>query len=170
MAPAYHLWLQPTGRAYDTLENIIVDLSTTYASPPFEPHVTLLGSLPGSEEDITRRVSHLGACVQLFDLQLIAPAYGDRYFQCIFYNACESPALIAVHELANNLFGNISRTFMPHLSLMYGDVPLELKKQIIAALPDILPLSFTVDKLHLIRAESQDPQDWSHLCTVHLRQ
>lgn len=170
MAPAYHLWLQPTGRAYDTLENIISDLSTTYASPSFEPHVTLLGSLPGSEEEINRRVSHLGACLQPLDLHLIAPAYGDRYFQCIFFKARESPALIGAYELANNLFGNISGTFMPHLSLMYGNVSLALKKQIIAALPDILPLNFTVDKVHLIRAESQDPQDWSRLCTVHLRQ
>lgn len=170
MAPAYHLWLQPSGSAYDTLEKIIADLSTTYASPYFEPHVTLLGSLPGPEEDINRQVSHLKTCLQPFDLHLIEPAYGDRYFQCIFFKARESPALIAAHELANNLFGNISRTFMPHLSLIYGDVSLELKKQIIAALPDILPLSFTVDKVHLIRAGSQDSQDWSLMRTVILRQ
>src|SRR5690606_17347433 len=133
-----HFWLQPSGYAYNILKTIIADLSTTYASPIFEPHVTLLSSLPGSKDDIVRRMTYLGSRVQPFDLHLIEPAYGDRYFQCIFFKARESPSLIAAHELANNLFGNISRTFMPHLSLMYGDVSLELKKQIIAALPDIL--------------------------------
>ncbi len=50
---------------------------------------------------------------------------------------------------------------MPHLSLLYGVYPSALKDQIIAALNSALRLHFKVTSIHLIRALSDDPKNWS---------
>ena len=50
--PSYHLWLMPFGEAYPLLAATIAELSRRHGAPIFEPHVTLLGDLPDSEEEI----------------------------------------------------------------------------------------------------------------------
>lgn len=168
MAPTYHLWLPPAGNVYDLFVKIIADLGTAYAGPFFEPHVTLLGSLPGTEEEISVRISQLGTSLQPFDLQMTEPAYGNRYFQCVFLKVQQTSAIMHAHELAGRLFGKKCERYMPHLSLLYGQYSLEEKKQIVDALPETLCLSFTVNHIQLIRAGSQDPQDWIPILTVPL--
>jgi len=48
----YHLWLMPSGALYDLLADTITEISRTYQAPRFDPHVTLLSSLRGSEPGI----------------------------------------------------------------------------------------------------------------------
>ncbi|MFZ1747595.1 MAG: hypothetical protein WAU17_16895, partial [Nitrospirales bacterium] len=115
MASTYHLWLTPTGQAYDILMKTITDLSKAYHAPVFDPHVTLLGSLPGTEEAISLRCVKIGESLAPFDIFLAEPAYGDQYFQCVFLKAQETPALMNAHELANKLFVKAPNPFMPHL-------------------------------------------------------
>ncbi len=159
----YHLWLKPSGKAYDILVHTITALSREYHGPFFGPHITLLGNLPGTEEEISLRSSQLGTSLQPFDIQLTAPAYQDQYFQCLFLKAQETPALINAHEVACSRLLKAHHPYMPHLSLLYGHYPKELKKKIIAALPQNLLLSFTVDTFDLIQAKSENPKDW---CTL----
>ena len=170
MATTYHLWLTPTGKAYDSLTKTITDLSKTYHAPVFEPHVTLLGSLPGTEVEISARSSQLGASLQPFDIQLTEPAYGDQYFQCVYLEVQKTPAMMNAHELARTLFAKDPSPHMPHLSVLYGHYSIELKDKIAATLPTTLRLSFTVDTFDLIRARSEDPKDWVPILTVPLNQ
>jgi 2'-5' RNA ligase len=168
VAITYHLWLKPSGKAYDILVKTIAELSKTYQGPFFKPHVTLLGSLPGTEVEISVRSSQLGTSLQPFDIQLTEPGYGDQYFQCVFLKAQETPAMRNAHELARRLFVKDTSPFMPHLSLLYGHYSIELQDKIAAALPETLRLSFTVDKFDLIRARSKDSKDWIPILTVPL--
>ena len=168
MAITYHLWLTPSGKVYDIFVKTIADLSKMYQGPFFEPHVTLLDSLPGTEEEISVRSSQLGTSLQPFDIQLTASAYGDQYFQCVFLKAQETPALMNAHDQARRLFLKDNKPYMPHLSLLYGHFPIELKDKITATLPETLRLSFPVDKFELIRALSEDPKDWIPILTVPL--
>ncbi len=168
MAITYHLWLKPSGKVYDILVKTMAELSKAYQGPFFEPHVTLLGSLPGTEVEISARSSQLGTSLQPFDIQLTEPGYGDQYFQCVFLKAQETPAMMNAHELARRLFVKDTNPFMPHLSLLYGHYSIELQDKIAATLPETLRLSFTVDKFDLIRARSEDPKDWIPILTVPL--
>ena len=169
MANTYHLWLAPTGKAYDILMKTITDLSKAYHAPVFEPHVTLLGSLPGTEEDISVRSLQLGASLLPFDILLTEPAYGDQYFQCVLLKAQETPAMMNAHELARRLFVKDPNPYMPHLSLLYGHYSIELKDKITSTLSQTLRLNFTVDSFDLIRARSEHPKDWTSILTVPLR-
>lgn len=166
MATTYHLWLTPSGRVYDILAKTIADLGEAHQAPFFEPHVTLLGSLPGTEEEITARSSQLGTSVQPFDIQLTEPAYGDQYFQCVFLKVQQTPAMMNAHELARRLFAKDTGPYLPHLSLLYGHYSIAHKAKITATLPEILRFSFTVDKFDLIQARSEDPKDWIPILTV----
>ena len=98
----FHLWLKPSGKAYDILVHTIATLSKEYQGPFFEPHVTLLGNLPGTEEEISLGSSQLGSSLQPFDIQLTEPAYQDQYFQCLFLKVHETPALMRAHEVVSN--------------------------------------------------------------------
>ncbi len=168
MANTYHLWLAPTGQAYDILMKTITDLSKAYHAPVFDPHVTLLGSLPGTEEAISVRCVELGGSLAPFDIFLAEPAYGDQYFQCVFLKTQETPALMNAHELARRLFVKAPNPFMPHLSLLYGHYSLELKDKITSTLSQALRLNFTVDMIHLIRSKSEHPMDWTSILAVPL--
>jgi 2'-5' RNA ligase len=166
VAITYHLWLKPSGKAYDILEKTISDLSRSNQGPCFDPHVTLLSSLTGTEEEISFRSERLGISLQSFEIQLTEPAFGDQYFQCVFLKAQESPALMDAHERARKLFVQNTSPYMPHLSLLYGHHPIERKHKITATLSETLRLTFTVDKFDLIRAGSEDPKDWISILTV----
>jgi len=168
VATTYHLWLQPSGKIYDILAKTIAELSNAYQAPFFEPHVTLLGSLPGTEEEITGRSSQLGTSLQPFDIQLTEPAYGDQYFQCVFLKVQETLAMMNAHELAKRLFAKDPSPYMPHLSLLYGHYSIERKDKIAATIPETLQLRFTVDTIDLIRAGSEDPKDWLPILSVPL--
>ncbi len=166
MATTYHLWLAPTGQAYDTLMKTITDLSKAYHAPVFEPHVTLLDSLLGTEEAISVRCLELGGSLAPYDILLAEPAHGDQYFQCVFLKTQETPALINAHERARRLFVKEPNPYMPHLSLLYGHYSLELKNNITSTLSQTLRLNFTVNTIYLIRSKSEHPMDWTSILAV----
>lgn len=168
MAITYHLWIKPSGKVYDILRKTIGNLSKAYQGPFFDPHVTLLSFLTGTEEEIAFRSEQLGTSLQPFDVQLNNPAYGDQYFQCVFLKAQESPELMNAHKLARKLFLKDTNAYMPHLSLLYGHYSVEQKDKITATLSDTLRLSFSVEKFELIRSGSEDPKDWISILTVSL--
>lgn len=51
--PYYKIFLIPSGMVYERLSITIADLSKAYHASNFVPHVTLLGNLFGSEDEIT---------------------------------------------------------------------------------------------------------------------
>lgn len=150
------------------LMKVITDLTKAYQAPVFDPHVTLMGSLPGTEESISLRCLELGGLLPPFNILLTEPAYGDQYFQCVFLKTQETPALMNAHELARRLFGKDLSPYKPHLSLLYGHYSIELKDNITSTLPQALRLNFTVDRVHLIRSKSEHPMDWTTILTVPL--
>ena len=56
LADSYYFWLMPNKETYDTFQKIIHDLSHTYDTPTFEPHVTLVTGLSGDENDLVEKI------------------------------------------------------------------------------------------------------------------
>jgi 2'-5' RNA ligase len=146
----------------------ITDLSRAYHAPVFEPHVTLLSSLPGTEEAISVRCLELGRSLSPIDILLTEPAFADQYFQCVFLKTQETSALMNAHELARKLFVKDPSPYVPHLSLLYGHYSIQLKDKITSTLSQALRLNFTADRFHLIRSKSEHPMDWTSILTVPL--
>jgi 2'-5' RNA ligase len=161
---SYHLWLMPSGAAKDRLARTIAGLAQSYDAPRFEPHVTLLGNLPGTEADILSSASNLARDLQCFEIQPRTPGFTDRYFQCLFLHVEPTPSLLAAHITTRTVFSREDDTpYIPHISLMYGSYPVRVKQEIIATLPEHLLEPFSVDRLYLIRADSDDPKEWHRL-------
>lgn len=161
MIPSYYIWLMPVGEIYARLAAIITELSSQYAAVPFEPHVTLLGNLSGSEEEMMRHTSQLARQLTPYDIHLTTAAYEDEYFRCLFLNVQETPVVMEAHAQGNTIFNRAAdASYKPHLSLLYGNYPASLKTQIIATLPSFHGAQFRVTSLHVIRVEGTDPKDW----------
>ncbi len=157
----FHLWLVPTGEAYNRLAGVISGLSALYRGPKFDPHLTLLGKLEGEEEplaDLTKQLAHV-LCP--FEAQIKEPGYESQYFRCLFLPVKPSLPILEAHQQALQIFGRKStRFFDPHVSLLYGLFPARMKQDIIKSLPTDLPRTFLVSQLQLIRADSTNSQDW----------
>ncbi len=159
----YHLWLKPSGSAYTLLATTIAELARTYDGPLFEPHVTLLSNLPGAEEEVAARAAQLANSLEPFEIQLGGPGYKDQYFQCLFLQVAQAPGIMEAHQHARRTFLKHEAYFMPHLSVLYGNYPPALKEQIIPTLSRNLAVRLSVDKVDLIRADSDDPKDWVNI-------
>ena len=157
----FHLWIVPTGEAYNRLAGVIADLSSRHQGPAFNPHLTLLGRLEGGESEMVDRMHQLARTLQPFEIRLKAPSYEAQDFRCLFLLAERSPAILDAHQQAKQIFNaQPASAFDPHVSLLYGLFPESVKQEIIKALPPDLPGSFSVSRLQLIRACSTNPQDW----------
>ena len=163
----YHLWLKPSGEAYDILATTIQELAGKLKTPIFEPHITLLSPLSGTEEEHDHRTKQLAQQLHPLVITLTEPAYRDEYFQCVFMKALETPSLMEAHAQAKRVFSHAGgAVYRPHASLLYGLYPAELKQKLIAALSPTLRMTFGATTVYLIRSESDDPKDWHNLSAV----
>jgi 2'-5' RNA ligase len=169
MIPRYYIWLMPVAEIYALLAATIAELGRKHAASIFGPHVTLLGDLPGSEEEIAVHTSHLARQLKPYDIHLTTPAYEDQYFRCLFLNVQETPVVMEANARGKMTFNQPDEPpYKPHLSLLYGSYPVPLKTQIIATLPSFQGVHFSVTTLHVIRVESTDPKDWHKICAFPL--
>ena len=164
MEDHYHLWLKPLREASHQFAHVIQQLALELDAPVFEPHITLLGNLEGSEAEQVARSKDLARHLRPFPINVSGPAFGEDYFHCVFLVADMTPSLLHVHALARQIFHQEDNShYLPHLSLVYGQYSENQKKDIIAKLPAALNHPFEVTHLSLIRAGSEDPKDWQEV-------
>ena len=166
--PTYHLWLKPSGSAYDLFAQTIRELAQELNAPPFEPHITLLGRLDGIEPEHIERTRELADELQPFEVVFTGPRYGNEHFQCVFMRVRETPAIMNANILARHHFRHANETYMPHLSLVYGLYSEATKKAVISRLRPELASSFQANEIYLIKADTDDPKDWHEILTARL--
>jgi 2'-5' RNA ligase len=156
----YSIWLMPSGEINDELRQTISKLSQQYATPMFPPHVTLLGNLSGGEKDLSSQTQRLAARIRPFQVTLTTVDYLDEYFRCLFLRAEETPTLLEAGRAARIIFHREQDPiFLPHLSLMYGNFDIEIKKQIVESIGHEFNRSFWVSHLRLF-STTGEPKDW----------
>jgi 2'-5' RNA ligase len=157
---SFSLWLMPTGETYQALASLISDLSKQYSSPCFAPHVTLLGELQGSEEEIESRTSRLSANLKPYAINLTGVEYLDEYFRSLFIRVEETEAVIQANLRARDIFDKQrDPKYLPHLSILYGNFSSATKDSIIEKIGREFALSFDVRSLHLVDTSAR-PEDW----------
>jgi hypothetical protein len=164
----YHLWLMPSGARYDLLADTIAELSRLYQAPYFDPHVTLLGTLTGSEPEIVTNAARLAHELDPFEIRLGPPSYTEHYFQCLFLQVEETRPLMEAHAKTAVVFDR-EPNYRPHLSLLYGRYSPALKERIIAGLSSELREPFLATCLNVIKAASDNPEDWQRIRSLAFR-
>ena len=156
----YSIWLMPSGQVRDELSKTISHLSNQYATPVFQPHVTLLGDLAGNEAEISSQVQQLASRLRPFQITLTTVDCLPAYFHCLFVRAEETPALAEANQMARLIFHREQDAkFMPHLSLMYGNFSAETKRQIVQTLGREFSIAFPVKTIHLYSTNGE-PKEW----------
>jgi 2'-5' RNA ligase len=159
----YSLWLMPAGDLYYWLADTILDLSRKYSTPTFEPHVTLLARISGPERKIVSKSAELAQRISPFTLRLTRVDYLDRYYQCVFVRVATRDPLVKAHRAAREVFGlEKSPAFIPHLSLVYGDLARDVKERIVAELGWRFESTFKARSLDLVLTRGE-PSAWRRL-------
>ncbi len=163
---SYYLWFKPSGTAYDILACTIRDLANQLGGPVFEPHVSLIGSLEGTEAELAQQTEEFARQLEPFTMVLTEPSYGDQHFQCIFMLVEQTAPIMNAYALARDFFHKPNQAFVPHLSLAYGSYPDSRKRLIIGKLSPDVRACFDVSTLYLIRADTPDPINWHQIAAV----
>lgn len=161
----YTIWFMPRGELYDELAQIISRLSREYGAPLFEPHITLLGDIVETEKKIMSKTAELASLLKPFPVSFTELGSLDEYFRCVFVRAKETDDIMAANANAREIFDRQQDpSFMPHLSLLYGEFPSEIKEQIIAKIGKEFSRTFQVQSLHVVASSKNiDPKNWKVL-------
>ncbi|MFH2019929.1 MAG: hypothetical protein ABIJ34_00805 [archaeon] len=160
------LWIMPTNGSYERLVALIKNLANKYNGPIFEPHITLLGDITRSKEDVITRAIQLAMLFRPFQISLQQTSYLDEYFRCI-YAIAESQELIKMNDFSRRFYYMESgKKFMGHLSLLYGYYTEEMKKEIVKniSVNEII----TVEELCVVDTNGY-PEDWKIIRKISLK-
>jgi 2'-5' RNA ligase len=156
----YSLWLMPEGDIYEILSSTIMQLAKPYATPHFEPHVTLLGHLTGPVDTMLAKTSKLANRLPQYEIALQSLDYMNEFFRCLYLRVHQTDDLMHAHMTAKEIMGEKRNAdFMPHLSLMYGDIDTGTKQAIIKTIGNDLSFSFETSNLHLYSTKGA-PTSW----------
>lgn len=151
------LWFMPSGSVYEYFSALIKSISEEYKSPLFEPHVTLLGLIQDSEQNIVEKASQLANQYKPFTIKLDEIASENFYYRSLIVLAEKSPELMDIHQKAKNAFRIYdANTYMPHMSIMYGDQNEETKKEIIVKVGKQQKYEFLAENIYLIHSNGAE--------------
>ena len=165
----YSLWLMPTGEVRQRLAGTILDLGREYATPVFEPHVTLVGGIVGPAREVASKMKDLARRIPPFTARLTVVDGLDEYFRSLFVRLATTHPIMWANKAAREVFAPAKQpAFMPHLSLLYGNLPRSVKDGTIASLSRQFELDFKVNSLHLYLIKSE-PAAWRHMASCGLK-
>jgi 2'-5' RNA ligase len=150
----------PAGRVYRQLAGRIRELSREYSTPESEPHVTLLGGILGPEREVIAKSASLARLIRPFVVRLTNVDYLDEYFRCPFIRVAETEPVMKANQAAREVFSLWEQpAYMPHLSLMYGNLTSDVKEKIASQLGRRFDLAFKVRNVHLFSITGE-PNEW----------
>jgi len=161
----YSLWFEPSGDIAYKLQKRIKKLSEKHQTPIFSPHVTLLGSINGSETELTSLTNTLASPMSPFDLELTKAGYLDTFYQSLFVHVKKTKELEDVRNRACQLFDCNEDEYMPHLSLLYGDLSQKEKQRILNLIGREFHICFAAKSIALMQTNGK-PDQWKRIHTA----
>ncbi len=163
----YALWLQPNGDIAYKLQERIKKLSKKYNTPLFAPHVTLLSSLTASETELVSLTQTLASSLHPVELVLTKAGYRDDFYKSLFIHVKNSGMLNEMHRMACQLFDRPdSEPYLPHLSLLYGNLDPKEKERILNIIGREFHIRFSVSSIVLMKIIEDRPDQWKKIETA----
>ncbi len=136
-------------------------LAEKYGGAKFEPHATLLARIPKADEaELVVKTKKLASMMEPFEIEPKEICAEDAYFRALYCKAEYSAVLKEYHQKALEMFGvQDVNTYMPHVSLYYGNVSQSIKDEMIKLLSLPASMKFLADKVYLYRTEGE-AEDW----------
>jgi 2'-5' RNA ligase len=137
-------------------------------SEPFEPHITLLGSVPNPETAVAA-LEAIATTVHPFTVELTAVVDTVEHFRCVVLTVQAEGQVVALREELVDALGAPHSDFWPHLSLLYADLNQSEREQLRNGIGIVLPVSLMIDTLCLADTGSNDVRSWSLVKSVSLK-
>lgn len=160
------LWLVPPVTLRAEIASIIDEYAEELSTPRFIPHLTLLG---GIARGVT--VDELGGLAREIAGVTVEPqgvATGDDYYHCVFVAVKRTPELQRARAAAERIFGASAEPFVPHMSLVYGDLPPERREAIAREIEATRFVAFAPEVLEAVETDGT-PERWPSKVQVALR-
>ncbi|XP_055806293.1 cyclic phosphodiesterase-like [Solanum dulcamara] len=157
----YSVWALPREDVRVRVKKLIEGLRSEFCGPQFEPHVTVIGAIRLTEAEARDRFKKACETVKPYSATVDKIDTGTFYYQCVYLLLHPTTEVVEASALCCSHFNyNRSGSYMPHLSLLYGDLTDEEKKkaQEKAYILDegISSLSFPISHLALCKTDTED--------------
>ncbi|GFZ06171.1 RNA ligase/cyclic nucleotide phosphodiesterase family protein [Actinidia rufa] len=171
----YSVWAVPSEDVRERLKRLMSGLRSEFDGPEFEPHVTVVGAISLTEEDALDKFRAACHGVKAYTATVEKVAAGTFFYQCVFLLLNPTAEVVETSSHCTGHFGYKSPTpYMPHLSLLYGDLTDEEKKKAQEKAngldESIGSLSFQINRLALYETETEDKtlKSWKKIAECNL--
>jgi 2'-5' RNA ligase len=131
----FAVWLLPEKKCAATLSEIISNLSRDNKTTPFNPHLTLISGSCSSVEQTKKILLHTVRSLSPVTLSVKKLHCSEEYFKTIFLHLSNSDDLEKYRKkMIAALPGNHSQHFLPHVSLLYSNMDLKDKKELLSSI------------------------------------
>ena len=144
------IWLIPAFEDVQYLQAIINNLAVTYQAPVFNTHCTLYSPTDLPALEIKKILEQSANNMESFYVKKATISHTENIWKTIFIELLSSPELEQLQQAVINQFPNGQPyEFLPHISLLYKEMPDKTKEDIIRNLQ--VKNSFKMDKIAAVR-------------------
>lgn len=157
------LWLVPDGPEAQAISALIGELSARFGTPTFAPHVTLLGGVTADRDAAVATGRELAAGLQDLPVRFDGLEHSAEFLRALVVRiAPELPILDARRRAQMAFPAEPVGPFLPHLSLLYGALPVETRRHLAAEVRESAPASIVLRGLEVVETEGT-PAQWQRL-------
>ena len=144
------IWLIPAPEDEQYLQAIINNLAVTYQAPVFNTHCTLYSPTDLPALEIKKILEQSANNMESFYVKKATISHTENIWKTIFIELLRSPELEQLQQAVISQFPNGQPyEFLPHISLLYKEMPDKKKEDIIRNLQ--VKNSFKMDKIAAVR-------------------
>ncbi|KAK8970552.1 Cyclic phosphodiesterase [Platanthera guangdongensis] len=157
----FSVWAIPPPDVNRRFKSLMFSLRSEFGGPAFDPHITVVGDLRLHRNDAIAFLHSSAASINPFTARISAVSHGAVFYQCVYLLLDPSPQVKEISSHCCSHFGYKSSTpYMPHLSLIYGDLGEEEKERASKRAEEIDAgingLTFEISSLALYRTDTRD--------------
>ena len=159
------LWLTPAEEDAAYLQAIIKELAHEFQAPIFSPHCTLMSPVDLHKKELQSVLLNVSKEIAPICVTMSGLNYSNNIWKTVFIELEESPGLIDLQQrIANHFSPAPAYEFFPHLSLIYKEMPVEQKEEIIRKLT--VRNSYKMDTITSMRT-GPDVTKWEKVTEVY---
>ncbi|GAB4827129.1 hypothetical protein Ancab_034017 [Ancistrocladus abbreviatus] len=172
----YSIWALPPEDVLDRVKKLMAPLQAEFGGPEFEPHITFIGAIWLTEEEVHRKFKAACEGIKPINVTSEALTYGPSFWTTLYIKLNFSHELReTVEHFWKHFEWKPSFAYNPHLGFLYHEtLPEEGRKKAqqraLELDAGIATLSFPITRVVLYKTDATDltTKSWKRLVEVDL--
>ena len=146
----YAIWYIFERNDEEKIKKNIIEISERYKTPVFLPHITAYGLIKTDLESIEKSVLESIKNIKPFTVKKKSISVSNNFWKTVFIEFENNSNMIEINKKLEKKFLKFSKyTFEPHTSLIYKNMNLEEKQNIIENIE--LEDNFKIDSIGILK-------------------